>query len=695
MEQVTTEALIFPASGPTRLLVEQPDDGLPVVRRVGADLDGAAALTARRGTPLLIEHSRGTFARPGLRGHRHDGSAWSPRFVTTSVTTEPALLIDAADETAGLALRTEVEALTGGAIRARHTVTNTGSSPYVVDGLEVTVPVPDRCTELLDFTGRHERERVPQRHTLTDGLWLRETRRGRTGLESPTLLVAGTPGFGFAHGEVLSVHVACSGNSVLRAERGPQDGTTLGGGELLLPGEITLGPGDSYTCPWVVITAGEGLDELATATHTWLRTLPSHPGEQPVTINVWEAVYFDHDLDRLRTIADRAARVGVERFVLDDGWFRGRRDDTAGLGDWWVDEDVWPQGLDPLIEHVRSLGMQFGLWFEPEMVNPDSDLFREHPDWVLQAEGRLPLPHRNQLVLDLTREEVWTHLRDRIDAVLSAHEIAYVKWDHNRDLLEAGSNARHGAPAAHEQNLAYYRLLDDLRARHPDVEWESCASGGGRIDLGVLEHVQRVWTSDMTDALSRQLIQRWTGQIAAPEYLGAHISAPTSHQTGRTLGLDFRAATAMFGAFGIEWDITEASEDDLARLGEWVERYKRYRALLHSGRTVRLDVADESVYAHGVISADGGSALLAHVQLDESAHNRGVELRVPGLRADALYTVRWEGAAALPTTSYTRGLDPAGPTGGVPVSGAALASVGLWLPRCRPETVRLIHLEVR
>jgi alpha-galactosidase len=288
---------------------------------------------------------------------------------------------------------------------------------------------------------------------------------------------------------------------------------------------------------------------------------------------------------------------------------------------------------------------------------------------------------------------VWTYLRDRIDAVLSAHDIAYVKWDHNRDLLEAGSNARHGAPAAHEQNLAFYRLLDDLRSRHPDVEWESCASGGGRIDLGVLEHVQRVWTSDMTDALSRQLIQRWTGQIAAPEYLGAHISAPTSHQTGRTLTLDFRAATALFGAFGIEWDITEASDDDLARLAEWVERYKRYRGLLHSGRTVRLDVADDAVLAHGVIASDGRSALLAHVQLDESAHNRGVELRVPGLRPDTQYTARWEGSVEQPTTSYTHGIDEAGPTGGAPVSGAALGSVGLWLPRCRPETVRLIHLE--
>jgi alpha-galactosidase len=295
-------------------------------------------------------------------------------------------------------------------------------------------------------------------------------------------------------------------------------------------------------------------------------------------------------------------------------------------------------------------------------------------------------------VLDLTRDEVWTYLRDAVDAVLSAYDIGFVKWDHNRDLLEAGSNARGGAAAVHEQNLAYYRLLDDLRERHPDVVWESCASGGGRIDLGVIEHVQRVWTSDMTDALSRQQIQRWTGQLIAPEYLGAHISSPTSHQTGRTLSLDFRAATALFGSFGIEWDITDASDDDLARLSEWIERYQLYRGLLQSGRVVRIDVADPAVLAHGVVARDGGSALLAHVQLDESASNRGVELRIPGLRADERYDVRWEGHVDPAPASHTVGLDEAGPSGGVAVSGAALAEVGLWLPRCDPETIRLIHL---
>ena len=233
---------------------------------------------------------------------------------------------------------------------------------------------------------------------------------------------------------------------------------------------------------------------------------------------------FDQDPDVVLDLVGRAARLGVERFVLDDGWFHARRTDTAGLGDWWVDRSVWPDGLKPLADAVHDHGMQFGLWFEPEMVNPDSDLYREHPDWVLQSTGRLPLPHRNQQVLDLTNPDAFAHVLEQISTVLGECGVDYVKWDHNRDLLEAGTNTRGGAPAVHEQTVAYYRLLDTLRGRFPNIQWESCASGGGRIDLGVIEHVERVWTSDMTDALSRQRIQPW--RVAARPRAGPEGALP-------------------------------------------------------------------------------------------------------------------------------------------------------------------------
>ena len=285
---------------------------------------------------------------------------------------------------------------------------------------------------------------------------------------------------------------------------------------------------------------------------------------------MWEAVYFRHDFATLAALADIAADIGVERYVLDDGWFTGRRSDRAGLGDWQVDEHVWPGGLHRLAGYVRARGMQFGLWIEPEMVNPDSGLYRAHPDWILAAGQRRPPLQRHQLVLDLTRPEVSGYLLERISALISEYEIAYIKWDCNRDIIDAGSRPRSGAPAAHGQALAVYALLDELRRRHPGVEWESCAAGGGRIDLAMLERVQRVWTSDMTDALARQSIQRWTGQLVPPEYLGAHMSAPFSHQTGRYMPLSLRCATALFGHFGIEWDLTEASDEDLAELAAWI-----------------------------------------------------------------------------------------------------------------------------
>jgi alpha-galactosidase len=238
---------------------------------------------------------------------------------------------------------------------------------------------------------------------------------------------------------------------------------------------------------------------------------------------VWEAVYFRHEFDTLAALADTAASIGAERYVLDDGWFTGRRSDRAGLGDWQVYQAAWPGGLHRLTGYVRDLGLAFGLWIEPEMVNPDSELYRAHPDWILPTGQRVPPPQRHQLVLDLTRPEVSGYLFERISALLSEYPVSYVKWDCNRDLIDAGSGPRAGAPAAHDQALAVYGLLDRLRERFPAVEWESCAAGGGRIDLAMLERTERVWTSDMTDALARQPIQRWTGQLVPPEYLGAHV----------------------------------------------------------------------------------------------------------------------------------------------------------------------------
>lgn len=693
------QPLTYMALGPVT-----PGADIPDIRGLyaGPDLDGLeqSPVWASTHSPLLLEHAQNTYLHPGLTGHRitqgpegfQAGRSWSPRFLVEGrpEQTADSLIIKARDEGAQLGLKTRVEAMAGGSLRIRHTLRNLGADPFLLEGLEIRLPLDDQQTQILDFAGRHERERSPQRHDMADGAWVREFRWGRTGFEGPVIMV-GTPGFNFHHGRVLCVQPAWSGNTVLRVDRNSATPAGVSAGELLLPGEVVLDQGQEYSTPWIVVTASDhGMDPIMNSLHAWERTLTEHPREQPVILNVWEAIAFNHDFNTLRDLADRAARIGVERLVLDDGWFHLRRDDKAGLGDWWVDPAVWPQGLEPLVDYVHKLGMQFGLWFEPEMINPDSDAFRDHPEWVMRASSRNPELQRNQLVLDLTNPQAFNHVLEAMTEVLGSCQIDYVKWDHNRDLLEAGSQAHGGAPAIHEQTLAYYHLLDALRARFPKVEWESCASGGGRIDLGVIEKIRRFWNSDMTDALSRQLIQRWTEQTVAPEYIGAHISQPSSQQTGRTYSLDFRAATAVFGSMGIEWDIRQASEEDLERLKEWITWYKVNRGFLHSGRVVRLDLADPSALAHGVVAPDRSRAILAHVQLDESLHNRGVCLRIPGLDPKALYRLAWTGPAK-PKASLEH-LDPTGPLGTAEVTGTYLERVGIRIPRCQPETIRLIDL---
>ena len=645
----------------------------------------------RFGLALLPEVARLWMGRPGLAGYRIGGGGaagrdWATAFVTTSFTGDATgVIVEATDPRAGLALRSQIEAGRGGVLRTRHTLTNTGAGDYVVDHLEVVYPVADRVTEVLDLTGRWAYERSPQRHCITDGLWLREGRAGRPNFDSPTVLVAGTGGFDFGHGLVYGLHVAWSGNSRHAVERLPSGLRLLRGGELLLPGELHLAQGESYKTPWVLLAAAEdGLDGLAAQYHAYARAMPAHPQTpRPVVCNVWEATAFDHNVGRLTALADLAAEVGVERFVLDDGWFGGRRDETAGLGDWDVSTDAWPDGLNPLIDHVTARGMQFGLWFEPEMVNPDSELFRAHPDWVLSIGDRPPRMERHQLVLDLGRDDVREYLFGKISTILSAYPVGYVKWDHNRVLADAGSTPRGDAPGVHEATRGFYLLLSRLIAAHPAVEWESCASGGGRIDLAVIEYVQRFWISDGTDALSRQLIQRWTGQLVPPEYLGCHVSAPVNHQTGRQLPLDFRAATAFFGSMGIEWDLTRVGVADRARLREWIAAHKRLRGLLHGGRSIRCDTTQPAVFGHGVLAPDRSEAIIAYVQLDEQVPEPE-PLVISGLPADRTYVAR----QLLPADGCApwRGE-------GLRMSGALLGSVGLPPPVRAPQTITVVHLQ--
>jgi alpha-galactosidase len=569
--------------------------------------------------------------------------------------------------------------------------------PIEVRALRMLLPLPARASEILDQTGRWSREREPQRTPVRDGAHRRAVRRGRPGHDSPLLSVVGTEGHGFRHGEVWALHVAWSGDQEYLVERLPEGvgslSSVVGGGELLRAGEIRLAAGESYDTPTLLFSwSDEGLDGLSWRFHEHVRAFPAHPdGPRPVVLNTWEAVYFDHDFDRLAELARTAASVGVERFVLDDGWFLGRRNDRVGLGDWLVDPQVWPRGLGELSETVHGLGMQFGLWVEPEMVNLDSRLAREHPDWVLVPEGEPGPSWRHQYVLNVAHPDAWAYLLERISALVADCDIQFLKWDHNRDLHEAIAAGR---PGIHAQTLALYRLLDELGRRHPSLEIESCASGGARVDLGILRRTHRVWTSDTNDPLERQAIQRWTSVLVPLELIGSHVGPREAHTTHRVTDLSFRLATALFGHAGIEWDLTRCSEEELAAVMKWTALYKEFRGLLHSGLVVRADLPDPAVLLHGVVRADRSEALFAWVALATTAVAHSERVRFPGLDPDADYrlTIRTDlGPALRHQTSDPEWIETSAGVG-IVLSGRVLMGIGVPLPVLNPANAIILHL---
>ena len=692
----------------TSLVLDASGRGTPVIVHWGADLGDLspadlAALAAASVPPvgpssidvplrlsLVPALAEGWSGRPALSGFRTGTGTLDPTLTLVAVHERGVntLAIELADADASVTVTTDLELTVQGVLRMRHTVINSATGPAAgtleLAGLDAILPVPDRAGELLDFTGLWSHERRPQRSTLGQGVWSRESRHGRPGHDDSFLTVAGTPGFGFRRGEVWAVHLAFSGDKRVFAERSALGYAALGAGELLAPGELSLAAGAGYTSPWTVaVYSDAGLDGLSARLHPWIRSWSTIAGPRPVLLNTWEAVYFDHDLPTLSRLVDAAARVGVERFVLDDGWFSGRTDDQRALGDWFVDAAKWPEGLHPLIERVHAAGLDFGLWVEPEMVNPDSDLARTHPDWLLGAASAPTW--RGQRVLDLANPDAYAWLLERLTALLAEYPIAYLKWDHNRDLL-GGS--------VHRQTAALYRLIDAVRAAQPGLEIESCASGGGRIDLGILERVDRVWTSDTNDPLERQQIQRYTSVLVPPEYLGGHLGAATAHTTGRTSALGFRLATALFGSAGIEWDLTQASEAELDQIAAWIAVFKERRALLHTGVVVHADGSDPALELHGVVATDGASAVFAQVALAAPRAALPAPIRFPGLDPARRYRVRPLLVGPQPHAVQT--IPPAwlaADAGELVLTGAVLAEVGLPAPLLTPEQAALFTLD--
>ena len=636
------------------------------------------------------ENARGHTGKPTLQAHR-SGLDFSPKFEIVSSKQDSSMIeIIGEDRQASLGLRTTIESLGFGLFRFSHSVTNKADGTVFVNDLDTWLPLPDRARESMDFTGRWAKERQPQRRDIQFGTWLREGREGRPGFDHSVIQVAMTENADFQNGEIWSLGLEFSGNPRYGIEKQPTGRSSMMAGSVLLPGEVQLGEGETFEAPSVIASYScEGLDGITSNHHEWIRSRSNHPNKvrpRPLTLNVWEAVYFDHSRERLDELAEIASEIGVERLVLDDGWFGARRDDTKGLGDWQVSEEAWPEGLNPFIEKVRSLGMEFGLWFEGEMVNPDSDLYRAHPDWILKVGDRVPPEGRNQQVLDFTNPEAFDYILESVSAVLAESKIDYIKWDHNRILVDP---AHQGLPSVLTQTAAIYRMFDILKERFPGLEIESCSSGGGRIDLGMVHHADRFWTSDCTEAMERQQIQRYSQMAIPPELLGTHISSETSHQTARKLSLNIRGLTALFGHAGIEWDVSQANPEEREILAGWAIYYKENRELLHSGKVVRFEQPEPGVFISGVVSHDRRRGILAYVAEQTLDGSNAPRFVIPGLERETRYSVKASYPSGKPLHSKTlpQWME------GVEVSGSVLSEVGLLAPVLAPEYGFIIELK--
>ncbi|MBT0768496.1 alpha-galactosidase [Kineosporia sp. J2-2] len=715
-------------------LVIDLDAPVPSVLHWGADLGDldAAALTAlglssgveltnnapdvpRRLTLLPVERDMWS-GTPALAGHL-GGRRTSPRPVmvddATLVTHSPdgggTLEAEFTDEVTGLALFLLIRLTPQGLVQVRHRARRPaddpvdGETPYDLAGLTALMPLPPRATEILDFTGRWSRERQPQRLPVVDGSHHRHVRRGKPGADSPYVTLAGTTGFANRTGEVWGFHLAWSGDSHWRVERLAEgaggSSSVIGGGEALRAGEVRLLPGQEYVSPDAFFAwSGRGLDGISERFHGYLRARASHPVRpRPVLVNTWEAVYFDHDLERLKALVDRAAQVGAERFVLDDGWFSGRRNDTTSLGDWQVDEGVWPQGLAPLADHVRTRGLEFGLWFEPEMISLDSRVAREHPEWILapaQGEGS---SMRQQYVLDLTDPAAFSYLLEAISGLVQRYRVAYVKWDHNRELHEAVSRSHGDTVAVSAQTRATYRLMDELRERCPGLEIESCSAGGSRVDLGILARTDRVWASDCIDPVERIMTDRWTSLLLPPELIGVHVGSSPAHTTSRRTDTTMRFAGALLGHTGVEWDLTSRDDEELRALTAFVAFQKSLRPVLARGRVVNADIPDPATTLRGVVDADGSRAVYVWARTVTSSAVLSGQVRFPGLDPARSYVVRIVDDFGLPSfpgrehSPWVR----AALDGSLVLPGVALGTVGLPMPTLAAQQALVLELTAR
>lgn len=690
------------------------NEALPVVvysgpaLPAGTRLDDIARADIRPLTPgtldqiaplsLLPEEGQGFQGYCGLNAEDEDGKPALTQFQITSVeNAENSLCFHAEDRILGLGVSICLSCEPNCAVlQAVTELRNMGSKHWRVSWLSVPVlPIDQSFDVMQEYRGRWTQEFTPVKSEIRCGVHLRESRRGRTGHDHFPGLIVGEAPLAYTRGRAAAMHYSYSDVHRTVVESLPDGRRQVQAGVAetrQLSPNATLDSGTAY---WTF--SQTGINYLANNFQQFVREhlikLPTPNAPRYVNYNCWEAIYFDHTLERLKSLADSAAHVGAERFVLDDGWFGTselpRNDDTTSLGDWFVDNDKYPDGLTPLIEHVNGLGMRFGLWLEPEMVNLNSALAEKNPSWVLKHGDVKHVEGRQQYLLDLSNPDVVEYLFECLHNILAAHNIEYIKWDMNRDATRAVDEFGHRSLVRHSD--AVHALMARIRQAHPKVEIESCASGGGRIDYRVLQNTHRVWLSDSIDARVRWKMQSEAFVFVPPSVYGSHVGAEKAHTSARKQPMSLRAMVAMTGHMGIESDMAELNERDRNTLMRYIVLYKEHRQWMHSGSQYRLDAPQMHTLSQQFVASNLSQFMLFTATLDVMVDETTAPLRLVGLNPHVDYEVSLvnkDDIDPLATRTFDHPLVNQDTTR---MSGAQLMQQGIVPPFSMPDSMWLFY----
>ena len=627
---------------------------------------------------ILPEQSANFSGQLGCKMRDVNGHLLSSNFVFfADEVSNNSLTLVFKDKDLGITYTAGIDALYEDDVYALNAKINS-NNPIIMEWLSAPViEAPQASNEMLDYGGHWGSEFRSQRTPWVTGVHLRESRVGTTSHAHFPGLMIPTAGSSENLGSCYGFHYGWSGGHRMIAEQ-LQDGRKqiqFGNTE-----NSELNPLTSFeTAKLYISHSGAGLGGVGRIFRDFVsNSIVDLPigSIRPVHYNCWEAVYFDHNIEELKEIATLAADIGAERFVLDDGWFKGRNSATSSLGDWYVDEHKYPDGMHPLVKHIHSNGMTFGLWFEPEMVSPDSDLFRSHPEWILgdisQTLGRA------QYVLDISINEVQEYLFERIDSILNEYPIEYIKWDHNRVLPYPDAS----------QTRALYSLLDRIRESHSGLEIETCSSGGGRIDYGILEHTQRVWLSDSNDALERLRIQHEALLWLPIHVTGSHVGPKVCHTSGRELPMSFRAWVAAQRHMGFEMDPKELSTEDKVILKSVTQWWKKNREWMMSANILRLPCIDKTVIAEIQVNLQGDHFVVFAGQSSASELSSSVPLVLDGLDSKSMYNISVHNKKEIKSLGKS---DEGLMNKNLMLSGQFLMTKGLQLPKMFPANMLVIE----